>query len=334
MSQVAGATNWELRRPALLYAPVQEELDQVEILLRRELRSDVVFVNDVIRHSARIAGKRLRPALLLLAAKATGSVSEEHLVLSAVVEMIHTATLIHDDVLDEATLRRHVATVNARWNNQTSVLLGDYLFTHAFYLASTLPSTYACRSIGQATNIVCEGELRQTGNCGNFEMTEREYLDIIQAKTAALCSCCCALGAHFAGAEPDLEASMAQFGRDLGMAFQIADDLLDLLGDEQHAGKSLGTDLAKRKPTLPIIHLLQQVACDQRSELLTLLASGDNGHQRDVRVWLDRFESVSYARAVAESYANRARAQLADLPSSPSKSILEDLTRFAAARQH
>jgi octaprenyl-diphosphate synthase len=334
MSQVAGATNTQLQPPALMYVPVQEELDQVEDLLRRELQSDFAFVNDVIRHSARMAGKRLRPALLLLAAKATGGVSQEHVVLSAVVEMIHTATLIHDDVLDEATLRRHVATVNARWNNQTSVLLGDYLFTHAFYLASTLPSTYACRSIGEATNIVCEGELRQTGNCGNFEISEREYLDIIQAKTAALCSCCCALGAHFAGAEPELVSSMAQFGRDLGMAFQIADDLLDLLGDEQRAGKSLGTDLAKRKPTLPIIHLLQHVESDQRAELLALLASVDNGHERKVRAWLERFESLSYARSVAEHYANRARIQLTDLPPSPSKSILQELTRFVAARQH
>ena len=176
--------------------------------------------------------------------------------LAAVVEMIHTATLVHDDVLDEASLRRHRETINARCDNEASVLVGDFLFTHAFYLASSLETTFACQTIGRATNIVCEGELRQIHSRGNFALTEAEYLAIIEAKTAELCACCCRLGAHYAGATPHVEDALDRFGRNLGIAFQIADDLLDLVGDEDSMGKSLGTDLEKQKPTLPLIRLL------------------------------------------------------------------------------
>ena len=147
---------------ARLFAPIADELALVDRRLQQELRHSDPFIDELAQHSFRLGGKRLRPALLLLAAKAVGKVGDAHRTLAAVVEMVHTATLVHDDVLDDAELRRHLDTVNARWNNQTSVLLGDYLFTHAFYLASTLDTTFGCRAIGEATNTVCEGELRQT----------------------------------------------------------------------------------------------------------------------------------------------------------------------------
>ena len=172
----------------LLYAPIEQELADVEEILRRELRSEYAFVDELVRYGCLLGGKRLRPALLLLAAKASGHITQEHLLLAAVVEMIHTATLIHDDVLDEADRRRHLATVNARWDNEASVLLGDFLFTHAFYLASTTGSTVACQRIGRATNVVCEGELRQQGSRSNFALPEEDYLSIIDAKTAELCA--------------------------------------------------------------------------------------------------------------------------------------------------
>src|SRR5262245_15893504 len=181
----SAAASSELLRS--LYAPIAAELADVETLLKSELRSDYPFVDELVRYGFLLGGKRLRPALLLLTAKAVGSrVTQEHVTLAAVVEMIHTATLVHDDVLDDALLRRHLATVNARWDDESSVLLGDFLFTHAFYLASTLDSVVGCRLIGRATNIVCEGELRQKGSRGNFTLTEAEYLEIVEAKTAAL----------------------------------------------------------------------------------------------------------------------------------------------------
>ena len=187
--------------------------------------------------------------------------------------MIHTATLVHDDVLDEAAIRRHEDTVNARWNNETSVLLGDFLFTHAFYLASTLESTYACRTIGRATNIVCDGELRQTITSGDVNLSEDDYLAIVEAKTAELCACSCELGAHYAGGDEETVARMAAFGRNLGIAFQIADDLLDLEGNESATGKSLGTDLAKRKMTLPLIHARESLDPRERKLFLAALVA-------------------------------------------------------------
>ena len=198
MSQLVGKPDSTAAMLAALYGPVRAEMGEVEAMLQRELRSDDPFVDELAKYGFRISGKRLRPALVLLAAKAVNRATADHIVLATVLEMIHTATLVHDDVLDEAAMRRHLATVNSRWSNEASVLLGDYLFTHSFYLASTLETTYACRTIGRATNIVCDGELRQVHHRGNLALTEAEYLQIIEAKTAELTSCCCQLGAHYA----------------------------------------------------------------------------------------------------------------------------------------
>ena len=250
-------------------------------------------------------GKRLRPALLLLAGQAVGRLRDEHITLAAVVEMIHTATLVHDDVLDEAAIRRHDDTVNARWNNETSVLLGDFLFTHAFYLASTLESTYACRTIGRATNIVCDGELRQTITSGDVNLSEDDYLAIVEAKTAELCACCCELGAYYAGGDEETVARLAAFGRNLGIAFQIADDLLDLEGNESATGKSLGTDLAKRKMTLPLIHARDTLDPHERKKFLTALVAEPVRHRQALLAYLTRHDSLNYARSQAQLYADR-----------------------------
>jgi len=331
MSQVAENTGVPSRKIASFYAPIAAELDDVERLLHSELSSDHPAVHNLVLHAFSIGGKRLRPALLLLCARAVGEITREHVVLAAVIEMIHTATLVHDDVLDEATLRRHVETVNARWNNESSVLLGDFLFTHAFYLAATLGSTYACRTIGRATNIVCEGELRQTASSGNFNLSEGEYVDIITAKTAELCACCCQLGAHYAASGREVEAELSQFGRHLGIAFQITDDLLDLLGDERTMGKSLGTDLAKRKPTLPLIHALRQVSQENRARYMPLL-DGKNGRRRDLLTWLEQIGALDYAREKARHHAQAAQSHLARLDVSPSRAVLEQIAKYVVDR--
>ena len=250
-----------------LYQPVRAELDEVERILHTEVHSDNPFIGLLMKHGFRLGGKRLRPALVLLSGKACGQLQKKHLVLAAAVELIHTATLIHDDVLDEATLRRHLDTVNARWGNEVSVLLGDYLLARSICLVTALDDSYASQRIGEASRIMCEGELRQVESRGDFGLTEEQYVDIIAAKTAALCACCCRLGAHCSGAERDLEEALAQYGRQLGIAFQITDDVLDVQGDEAIAGKSLGTDLAKQKPTLPLIRLLGQATPDDRARL-------------------------------------------------------------------
>ena len=206
-------------------------------------------------HLRHYRGKRLRPALLLLTAKAVGDVAPAHHTLAAVVEMVHTATLVHDDVLDEADTRRHARTVNAEWGNKVRILLGDMLFTHAFHLSSTVDRR-ACELIGEATNRVCAGELKQVCERGNLHLTEADYFEIVDGKTAALTEVSARLGALYAGADEALADRLAGFGRDLGIAFQIADDLLDLTGHEGTAGKTLGTDLDQQKLTLPLIHAL------------------------------------------------------------------------------
>ncbi len=316
----------------MLYAPVVEDMQRVEDILAEELKSKHVFVDQVIRHSARLGGKRLRPALVLLTAKAIGKVTTDHHILGATVEMIHLATLVHDDVLDEADVRRHVATVNARWNNETSVLLGDYLFTHAFYLASTVGTAIACQTIGQSTNIVCEGELRQTGNQGRLDVSEQEYTEIIDAKTAELCACSCNLGATFADASEDLVEGMTRYGRNLGIAFQIADDLLDLVGEEEVTGKSLGTDLEKQKPTLPIIHVWAQASEAERVEIAEILNGPAETRRASLTPWFEKFGALDYARTQAQNYAGAALKELERLPDSPAKQVLAQITEFVVAR--
>jgi octaprenyl-diphosphate synthase len=280
-----------------------------------------------------LGGKRLRPALLLLVGKAvSGQVGRAHLVLSAVAEMIHTATLVHDDVLDEAVVRRHLDTVNARWNNQSSILLGDFLFSHAFYLASTVGSTFACRQIGRATKIVCEGELRQVASRGDLTLTEADYLSIIEAKTAELCDCCSSIGAHYARAEAGVVRAMGRYGRYLGIAFQIVDDLLDLVGSEDMAGKSLGSDLEQEKLTLPLIRLLSQVKDVDRPRLARLLKQDAPQRRAELTWWLDRSDALDYSRARAAAYVRRAVAQLRVLPASHERDCLRRLGRFVLER--
>lgn len=315
-----------------LFELIAAELAETEQIFAHELGSRYAFVNSLVEHVAGYRGKRLRPALLLLTAKAVGGVRHEHLVLAAVVEMIHTATLVHDDVLDEALVRRHKATVNAEWGNETSVLLGDYLFTHAFHLASSLDSTLACRLIGRATNIVCEGELHQIHHRGNLELTEQEYLDIIDGKTAELCAVSCQLGAHFAGATPTVEEALVRYGRHLGLAFQIADDLLDLLGEERDTGKTLGSDVEHQKPTLPIIWVLEHGPPAIARAVRQILCDAD-GHKRErLRPMLDESDAFDYARSQAQRFAAVARAELDALAQSPAKDVLATLPLFVVER--
>lgn len=319
---------------AAIFELIGDDLREMEVVFQRELRSQHPYVGDVLTHLNTYRGKRLRPILLLLTAQAIGDVSVEHHVLAAVVEMIHTATLVHDDVLDEATTRRHVATVNSRWNNETSVLLGDYLFTHAFHLAASLDSALACRLIGRATNLVCEGELAQIHERGNLQLTEEQYFQIIEGKTAELCAVSCYLGAHFAGASEAVVQAMETYGRNLGIAFQIADDLLDVCGTEQETGKSLGSDLEKQKLTLPIIRLLAESEPDEQARLRELLAHPSAASRQEIGRCLRATDALEYARQRAFDYVAGARAALACLSDSPTRQLLETMTEFVVQRSN
>lgn len=316
-----------------LYTPVRDELAAVEDLLRVELTSDYPFVDLLAKHGFRLGGKRLRPALVLLSASALGNLRPEHVALAASVELIHTATLIHDDVLDEAEVRRHLDTVNARWNNEASVLLGDYLFSRSICLAASVDGEYACRAIAEAARIMCEGELRQVHNRGNYHLSEEDYLDIISEKTGALLACCCRLGAHYAGADDACCADLVGYGQQLGIAFQIADDLLDLTGEEQTAGKSLGTDLLKQKATLPIIRVLATVPEMERTSLMADLAAGQPAWSEELHDLFARHAALDYTRDKARQFTRKASDHLATLPPSPAKASLEGLCEFVISRR-
>ncbi len=265
-------------------ALVRHPLQLVEQMLADQLSSDIPIIDEMVRCGAVTGGKRFRPALLLLAAHANGEVQDHHIMLATAVEMIHAATLVHDDIIDKAQTRRHVSTINHRWGNQGAVLFGDYLFTQAFYLASLTGSARACQIIGQATNQVCTGELQQSDAAGNYETTVGEYFQIITRKTAALCECAAHLGASFT-CPADVQSAWQSVGRNFGLAFQIVDDVLDFQGDAATCGKTLGTDLATGKPTLPLLLALQASPTEQRIAWTRQLAERQADPQQ-VRAWL------------------------------------------------
>ncbi len=326
MNQSMVAVPQTVAPPLDLYGPIAADLEEVERILSQTLKSRYSQVQPVVDHVRHYRGKRLRPVLLLLTARACGKVAPAHHVLGAVVEMIHSATLVHDDILDGAAVRRHTPTVNARWGVHNAVLLGDYLFTHAFHLASTLDDARACRLIGQATNRVCEGELCQGLERGNLDLTESAYFDMIDGKTAELLACACQLGALYSGASAETVAALTRFGRCVGLAFQIADDLLDLVGDEQATGKSLGTDLEQQKMTLPLIRLMLQGPKGLAERVRRILQAPGDHKREQLRPCLAESDGMDYARRKAEDFAAKARKELACLPASASRAILEAVT--------
>jgi len=333
MTAVPLAASGISARPANpAFYPVTADIEAADRIFSATLAAYRSPFGPLIQHLQHYRGKRLRPALLLLAAKACGSIAPAHHTLAAAVEMIHTATLVHDDVLDEAAVRRHLPTVNAGWGNKVSILLGDMLFTHAFHLTSTVDGR-ACRIIGEATNRVCAGELRQVTERGNLELSEADYFAIIEGKTAALTECCGRLGALYAGASQDVAERLAKFGRGLGLAFQIADDLLDLVGNERTAGKTLGTDLEQRKLTLPVIHCLNELPPAEAETLREAIATDGAAAAPRVLAAMDATRSVEYARKRAEEFARTARKQLDVLPRSECRAILEGMTDWCVKRE-
>lgn len=320
------------KKLAEAFAPIAAELAEADRIYAAELASRSDYVRRLVEHCSELQGKRLRPALLLLTAQACGGIRPEHPTLAAVVEMIHTATLVHDDILDEAFVRRHAATLNAEWGNESAVLIGDYLFTHAFHLAASLETTLACRLIGRATNLVCEGEMQQVSNRGNLDLDEAEYYEIVRGKTAELTAVSCRLGAHYAGANPELVEAMDGYGRDLGVAFQIADDVLDLYGEERTTGKTLGTDLQKQKLTLPIIRLLSILPGDEADRLRDELANPEGEARGILRPLLESSGSLEYAWSAAQRFAESARSSLDHLPESRAREILRQLTAYVVRR--
>jgi len=306
--------------------PLRADLEEVERIIANELTSSHKEFADILNHISNYKGKRLRPALLLACAHACGITNENHWVLAAVVELIHTASLVHDDVLDASQMRRHLPAVHTLWGTKSAVLLGDCLFTNAFHMASKLDNPRACKVIGRSANRVCEGELLQGFHSGDLHISEATYLDIIDGKTAEMIAASCELGAAYAGASEKVIDSMQSFGRNLGMAFQIADDILDLVGNENQTGKSLGTDLEQKKLTLPIIYLLQNGTQEDKSSMIELLSNPSDIKRNKVKKLLIDSGALDYAKNKAEEFIALAKCDLQVLAPSTFRTILLDIT--------
>lgn len=305
-----------------IYGVVLEDLARVESTISTELQSSAPEVELLLSHSRSLGGKRLRPALLLLTGKAVGTLSQSHVFAAAALEMIHLATLIHDDVLDNAKTRRHQETAHAKFGTRPGVLLGDYLFTHSFSVGCKSQSMDTVRMLAQASNLVCEGEIKQNAWQADLSVTEADYLKMVSEKTGELCAAGCGIGAALSGADDASVESFKTFGRDLGVAFQIVDDILDLVGDAETVGKTLGTDLQNRKATLPVIHALATLKGSDRDSLLAM-QNEETVSVSEVVSALKEAGSIEYARSVAKSTAERAVTFAAELPDSEaSKSLV------------
>ncbi|MCB9865059.1 MAG: polyprenyl synthetase family protein [Phycisphaerales bacterium] len=315
-----------------LYAPIQPGLDRVVGIMDRELASDLPFVATLCERVQAYRGKMLRPALLLLTAEAVSGATPDHDTLGAVVELVHLATLVHDDVLDEAELRRGHTTINGLVGNESAVMLGDFLISHAFHLCSSLDSQYASRLIGSTTNTVCEGELMQLHHRGCYDLGEADYFEIIRRKTAALTGAACTLGARYANADARTVVALGGFGVNAGMAFQIMDDILDLTGTEQCTGKTLGRDLDLGKLTLPIIHFLSNVDSSRRTQLVEVLKKGSVADRGSIAASLNDAGSLQYATTVAQRYVAKALAALELLAPSTARSALTAMAEFIVRR--
>ena len=319
--------------PARALAPVAADLKRVDELIGRRLESDVPLVRQVAQYIVAAGGKRLRPALHLLACGALGYRGEARLTLAAVVEFIHTATLLHDDVVDESKLRRGRETANAAFGNAASVLVGDFLYSRAFQMMVEVDDMRVMRVLADATNTIAAGEVLQLMGSHDPQVDEARYLEVIRRKTAKLFEAAARLAAVLARSTPAVEEGLARYGAHVGAAFQVIDDVLDYSGDEAAIGKSLGDDLAEGKPTLPLIHVMRAgSAADQAVVRQAIVAGGREDFGAVLRA-IRASGSLDYARAAAQREVNAAIEALAPLPQSEFRRSLLELASFSVVRQ-
>jgi octaprenyl-diphosphate synthase len=311
-----------------MLAPVAEDMAAVDALIQRRLDSDVVLVRQVAQYLVASGGKRLRPALLLLACGAVGNRSEARLPLAAVIEFIHTATLLHDDVVDASELRRGRTTANAAFGNAAAVLVGDFLYSRAFQMMVELDDMRVMQVLAEATNTIAAGEVMQLMGSHDPEVDEARYLEVIRRKTAKLFEAAARLAAVLSKNE-NLEEPLAAYGRHVGTAFQLVDDVLDYSGD---IGKSLGDDLAEGKPTLPLIYTMRRGSAQQAALVRKAIAEGGRDDFNRVLQAIRACGALDYARAAAEREAEVARRAIAHLAESKYKRALLELASFAVTR--
>ncbi len=310
------------------------EAGKVDQLIIDELSSDVVLINQMGHYIIGSGGKRLRPMLLLLAAKALGGVSHNHLVLAAVIEFIHTATLLHDDVVDESDLRRGKDSANAVWGNAASVLVGDYLYSSAFEMMVRTNNMRVMEILSKTTTAIAEGEVLQLLNCNNPETSEEKYLQVIARKTAILFSAATRLAAVLSDSNAETEEALATYGQQLGVAFQLIDDALDYKASTEDLGKNLGDDLAEGKPTLPLIYAIEHGNTEQGETIINAIKQGSRDAFPEVYQIVKDTRAIEYTEQCADKAAQKAIDAIAILPDSAYKTALQQLALFSVQRDH
>jgi octaprenyl-diphosphate synthase len=313
---------------------IAADMEAVNMVIRQRLQSEVALVNQIAEYIISAGGKRIRPVLVLLLANAYGYRGTGHHELAAVVEFIHTATLLHDDVVDESSMRRGRQTANAMFGNAASVLVGDYLYSRAFEMMTSLDLMRVMQILSRATTVIAEGEVLQLLNMHDPDVTQESYLRVIRSKTAKLFEAAAQLGALVAGANDAQIEAAGEYGRSLGTAFQLIDDVLDYAGDAAEIGKNVGDDLREGKPTLPLIYVMENGTPEQRELIRTCIEQGDESHFDAVLAAVTNSGALDFTRREAEAAARRASAAIADLPESEYKQSLLQLCTFAVDRNH
>ena len=317
-----------------LFAPIAADMQAVDEVIRTRLHSDVALIRQVAEYIVQSGGKRLRPALVLFTAGAMGYKGTHHHELAAVVEFIHTASLLHDDVVDESDLRRGNRTANAIYGNAAAVFVGDFMYSRAFQMMVGVDSMHVMRVLADATNVIAEGEVLQLLNCHNADVVIDDYLRVIRYKTAKLFEAAARLGGIVAGADPETETRLAAFGMHLGTSFQLIDDVLDYSADEADTGKHLGDDLAEGKPTLPLIHVMQHGTPEQAALVRGAIEHGGRDDFAAVLAAIQDSGALAETLRYAQAEAKRAIEAISVLPPSNFKDALLQLSDFAVRRKH
>jgi len=313
---------------------INRDMEAVDNLVRKRLQSDVVLINQLGNYIINSGGKRLRPQMVLLSAHGFGFRGENHVALAAIIEFIHTATLLHDDVVDASELRRGKETANSVWGNEASVLVGDFLYSRAFEMMVEVGSMRIMEILAHATNTIAEGEVMQLLNCHDPDTTEQLYLEVIRSKTAKLFEAATQIGAVLCARPSAEEQAMACYGMHLGTAFQLIDDVLDYSASSDDIGKNVGDDLAEGKPTLPVIFALRTGTPKQKALIRRAIETGGHEHIGEVLEAIESTGAIAYTADAAEKEAQKAAAQLAAIPDSPYRDAMYTLADFSVHRSY
>ncbi|MEJ2181021.1 MAG: octaprenyl diphosphate synthase [Gammaproteobacteria bacterium] len=317
-----------------IYQLIGGDLDSVNQLIKKRLHSEVALINQLSNYIIYSGGKRLRPVLVLLSARALGYEANQHINLAAIVEFIHTATLLHDDVVDASDKRRGNDTANAIWGNEAAVLVGDFLYSRAFQMMVDCNSMRIMEILSDATNTIAEGEVLQLLNCHDPDTSEQRYMDVIHFKTAKLFEAAGQLGAVISNASPEQEFAMAKYGMYLGTAFQLVDDVLDYSSSSDEIGKNIGDDLAEGKPTLPLIRAMTTGSAEHNNVIRKAITEGGREHIAEVMKAIEATDAIEYTAKIARDEANRALEMLSNIPDSRFKDALSSLAEFSINRTY